>query len=80
MSDKRALPGWPRGLREDLAAGYVGLSEAAFRSEVKAGRAPQPVRITRARLIWLRDDLDRYLDRLAGHAAPSEQVNPWLAG
>jgi predicted DNA-binding transcriptional regulator AlpA len=60
------LPGWPRGLREPLAAAYVGLSSSGFRTEWKAGRAPLPVRLTERRQVWLRDALDRWLDAKAG--------------
>ena len=65
------VPAWPRGLSEELAAAYIGLSVSSLRSEVRAGRAPQPVRITPKRLIYLRDKLDAYLDRIAGIAPPS---------
>ena len=74
------LHGWvPRGLREAAAAEYVGLSDSAFRAEVKAGRAPRPVQITRGRVIWLKDDLDGWLDRLSGRVPNSGEMNPWLA-
>lgn len=65
---ERPLPGWPRGLREEFAAEYVGLSATTWRGEWKAGRAPQPVHITVGRQVWLRDDLDRWLDAKAGRA------------
>ena len=80
MSGRRdiALPGWPRGLSEPLAAAYVGLSESQWRIEVNDGRAPQPQRITPGRKIWLKDDLDTYLDRLFGkpHSQPQEASLP----
>ncbi len=63
---ERPLPGWPRGLREEFAAEYVGLSVSTWRAECKAGRAPKPVHITVGRQVWLRDDLDRWLDAKAG--------------
>jgi predicted DNA-binding transcriptional regulator AlpA len=66
MRDHSPLPGWPRGLREEMAADYVGLSKGTFRTEVGAGRAPAPIRITPGRIIWLRDALDKWLDDLAG--------------
>lgn len=56
------LPGWPRGLREPLAAAYVGVSEALIRREVAAGAFPRPVSLTPGRQVWLREDLDRWLD------------------
>ena len=61
-----ALPNWPRGMSEPLAASYVGLSASQFRLEVGAGRAPRPGRITERRKIWLKEDLDAYLDRVFG--------------
>ena len=79
---RHALPGWPRGLREDLAANYIGLSASSLRAAVKRGEAPHPVRLTRARLVWLREDLDAYLDAKAVRAAPSAaptDENPWMA-
>lgn len=69
MTDGPPLPGWPRGLREELAAAYVGLGASTFRAQVDAGEAPKPVRLTARRQVWLRDDLDRWLDRKAGSAA-----------
>lgn len=77
-SRKPVFPGWPRGLRSDLAALYVGLSTTTFRKEVAAGRAPQPIHLTEGRLVWLRDQLDSWLDRMGGGALPSEEHNPWL--
>jgi predicted DNA-binding transcriptional regulator AlpA len=83
MSD-RPLPGWPRGLRVDLAAEYLGISQSLFLSQVAAGRAPEPVQISAGRKIWLRDHLDAYLDRLAGmtpltssHDLEAEEVREW---
>ncbi len=71
------LPGWPRGLREELAAAYIGLSVTAFRTEVASKRAPQPFWLTRGRKAWLKDALDEYLDRLAGRTSPAAQDDPW---
>lgn len=63
MAD-RTLPGWPRGLGEELAAAYVGLSPSTFRAQI-APLIP-PVRLTKGRQVWLREDLDAWLDRQAG--------------
>lgn len=60
------LPNWPRGLREDLAAAYIGLSITTFRRERSEGRAPKPVHLTPGRQVWLREDLDNWLDQKAG--------------
>lgn len=71
-----ALPYWPRALRVDLAAAYVGLGETTFR-EIVAPEVPS-VRLTEKRIVWLRDDLDRWLDRRAGRGAtPGRDPNPW---
>ena len=73
-----ALPGWPRGLREDLAAAYVGISSALLRVELRAGRFPAAVQITAGRIVWLRDDLDLCrLDRKAGREVRDDAAE-WL--
>jgi hypothetical protein len=77
MSD-RPLPGWPRGLREELAAAYIGVSPSLLRREVAADRAPHPVQVTAGRLVYLREDLDAYLDRLAGRPEASGSRTPEL--
>ena len=74
-----ALPGWPRGLSEGLAAAYVGLSQSQFRKFVDQENAPQPVPFPCKRVIWLREDLDAWLDRLAGRTPASAAINPWDA-
>ena len=56
------IPEWPRGLKCDLAASYVGISEALLRRESAAGRAPPAVKMAPGRIVWLREDLDRWLD------------------
>jgi predicted DNA-binding transcriptional regulator AlpA len=61
---------------EGLAAAYVGMSITTFRNEVAKGRGPKPIRLTTKRIAWLRDDLDGWLDRLAGKVAASEAVDP----
>ena len=73
------LPFTPRGLRAELAATYVGVSVAWWREAVAAGDAPQPVYLTRRLPVWLREDLDRWLDARAGRDAPSPASNPWDA-
>lgn len=68
----RLLPGWPRALREDLAAAYCGLSPSAFQRAV-APKVPA-IRPSPGCVAWLRDDLDAYLDdcRTAGQPAREE--------
>lgn len=80
MTAQRPLPGWPRGLREDLAAAYVGLSPSTIRAERAAGRFPAPVPLTAGRQVYLRDALDAWLDQKAlPGSAPMGQAdrNPW---
>lgn len=78
--DRRYIPdAWPRGMRAEVAAEYVGLSESTFLREVAAGRAPAPVEITAGRRVWLRDQLDGWLERLAGVAvAPAVDLSKAL--
>ena len=70
---------WPRAMMIDVAASYVSLSVSTFRKEVQKGRAPQPHRITEGRLIWLLEDLNVYLDRIAGrNESYQDSRNEWL--
>lgn len=84
MAERPSLPGWPRGLREELAAAYVGLGASTFRAQVDAGEAPRPIRLTTHRQVWLRDHLDAWLERKAGPVAsacaldPAEPGAEWL--
>jgi hypothetical protein len=71
----RPLPDWPRGLREELAAEYVGLSVSSFRTLVANEVAA--VRLSRGRKVWLREALDAWLDARAGNVAGSQDANPW---
>lgn len=72
-----SLPHWPRGLRCELAAGYLGISPSLFRQLVDAGKLPRPVAISPGRQVWLREDLDASLDRLAGRAPGVAEPNSW---
>ncbi len=71
------IPYWPRGLKEALAAEYVGLSVSTFRAEVAHDRAPKPVLLTMRRQVWMRDALDAWLDGKAGVAAPAQERDLW---
>lgn len=75
MPDGANLPGWPRALREDWAAAYVGLGTTTFREQV-APSVPAVTLVGR-RKAWLREDLDRWLDARRAGGAPSEEDNPW---
>lgn len=67
IDDISNLPGWPRGLSAAQAAAYVGLSVPAFMAEVDHGKWPAPRRggAGGGRLIWDRNLLDEYYDRLS---------------
>jgi predicted DNA-binding transcriptional regulator AlpA len=65
MSERR-LPDWPRGLHENLAAAYVGLSPSTIRVLRELGEFPAPVSLTKGRQVWLREQLDEWLDKKAG--------------
>ena len=58
------MPSWPRALSQPLAAAYTGLSEGSFRAHVM--KEVPPVRLSKKRIAWLREDLDAWLDRKAG--------------
>lgn len=73
----RALPYWPRFLRADNAAAYLGMSVTHFRTTVAA--EVSAVTLGPHIVGWLREDLDGWLDAKAGRAAPSAEQNPWDA-
>lgn len=75
--DKRIPDQWPRGMRLEVAAAYLGLSESAFQRVVGSGKLPQPRWITRGRKIWLKDELDDFLDRLFEKSGNTE-AQAWL--
>ncbi len=75
-------PAWPpRGLRPDMAAYYVGVSDSTLRRVAEA-QGIKPVHITRRVVVYLREDLDRLLDRLADRPAPSHALDgrEWMEG
>jgi predicted DNA-binding transcriptional regulator AlpA len=73
------LPFVPRGLRTQLAALYVGVHPSTWVAMVKRNEAPAPVYLTGRIPVWLREDLDRWLDRRTGRAATYHGFanNPW---
>ena len=75
MADKPTLPGWPRGMPEPLAAAYLGLSVSRFQACVAS--EVTPINITARLRIWVREDLDAWLDRRAGRMPGSPGFNPW---
>ena len=66
------LPGWPRGLRRDLACAYLGLKPTKFDEMVKDGRLPKPKRVDGV-VVWDRIKLDAAFDALN----PDEEKNDW---
>ena len=71
MPNPAALPTWPRGMRIDVAATYVGISPSLLVAEVRAARFPAAVRLTAGRVVWLKEDIDAWLDAKAGRAEAS---------
>lgn len=61
------LPDWPRLMREDHAAAYVGISGSMLRDH-----GPAPKHIGRC-AVWDRRDLDRWADALAGQPLDADQ-------
>jgi len=62
---------WPRGLRRQEAAKYVGLSASKFDELVDDGRMPRPVRIDGC-VRWDRQALDDAFDALSDQAESVE--------
>ena len=73
------MPNWLRGMKVEIAAAYIGLSISTFLSLVAGGRAPWPTWITPGRKIWLREDLDLWLDRMRGDKETAKvEPEAWL--
>lgn len=81
------LPSWPRAMRAETAAAYVGLSETDFLARARAGefRAKSPSRPGQAApsriVLYCRDDLDRWIDQLFGidGQAPAQSITDGTA-
>lgn len=65
-SDAVVMPDWPRAMRAELAAAYVGISESTLHKEVKAKRFPAPLKLPMRIDIWDRQDLDAWVDQKNG--------------
>lgn len=65
-------------MREELAAAYVGLSVTGLRAKVDAGEIAAPKRHSAGRIIYLRDNLDAYLDQLfqTGGVSGAPEIDP----
>jgi hypothetical protein len=77
------LPDWPRAMCEDLAAAYVGLSVTTIRKFRAANDFPAPIRprLNGAPIkkpLYLREQLDAWLDQQAGAATASQGGDPWM--
>ena len=59
---KAAMPDWPRIMRRENAAQYLGISPSILDKEVAAGTLPKPIPITGSIRGWVRDDLDAWID------------------
>lgn len=70
-----AIPHWPRVLRREAAAAYVGMSPALFVREVEAGNLPKPIALAGTVKGWVRDHLDSWIDDRC--AAQSVAANTW---
>lgn len=60
MSERAALPDWPRLMSEPMAAAYLSIGTTTLRSQ-----GPAPKKQGR-RNLYDRHDLDRWADRLDG--------------
>lgn len=72
----RSCPGWPRVLRAEQAANYVGMSRSMFDAEVKAGKLPKPFPTAGSLQAWDKNDLDDWVDARRD-AAFATNVNEW---
>jgi predicted DNA-binding transcriptional regulator AlpA len=63
---------WPRAMPLPLAAEYCGVGASTL-----SGNGPKPVRIGQKRKVWLREELDAWLDDLAGKGVASSGVSLW---
>ena len=58
------LPDWPAAMRAKRAASYLDVSATWFMKHIAP--ALSPIRPSRAVVLYLRRDLDEWLDRQAG--------------
>lgn len=67
VPDRAAWPGWPRLMRVELAARYLGVGATTLREQ-----GPQPKRHG-ARVLYDIRDLDRWADALDGQPLDPQQ-------
>ncbi len=54
-----------RGLRAIAAATYCGLGRSTFLRYVSERKAPQPRKLSPGAVVWLRDELDKWMEAAA---------------
>ena len=54
-----------RGLRAQAAAKYCGLGRSTFLRYVSEGKAPAPRKLSPGAVVWLRDQLDSWMEGAA---------------
>ena len=59
------LPDWPRLMKAELAARYIGVSPSTLRMGSKVGQYPAPLRDGKL-CLWDRRLLDRWIDARSG--------------
>lgn len=71
-----SLSVWPRALRAELAASYLGMSRSRFDAAVRDGNLPKPFPTVGTLMVWDKNDLDDWLDdqRARTHAP---EINEW---
>ena len=80
----RSLPDWPRGMPAWMAAEYIGVSPGMLRT-LEDGQQIAATWVSNGRKVYLREELDLFLDRKAGrikHSASSarmESIAEWDA-
>ena len=67
----------PRGMNLLEAARHVGLGKTKWWELVESGDAPQPVELTPGRKVWLREEVDHWLDERAARRQDRQATNPW---
>lgn len=64
MKARPFMPDWPRLLRREMAASYIGVSPTKFSEMVSAGDLPQPLSLSGTVVAWDRMDLDGWVESL----------------
>ena len=67
--DRNTLPDWPRLMREEMAAAYLGISASMLRE-----RGPASKHIGRC-AVWDRRELDRWADALGTESTDPQPLD-----